>query len=74
MNKKKLPRVSNPQPLSAQEEASPVNGVQVSADESCSRAGVQFSGDRTQFLVLATTVPLGWEGRLGDTNGGRVIL
>ena len=51
-----------------------MNGLQVSADETYSRAGVQFNGDRTQFLVLATTVPLGWEGRLGDTNGSRLIL
>ena len=31
-------------------------GMQISADETYSRAGVQFGIERTQILVLATTV------------------
>ena len=55
---KKSPRESNPLPLLAQEEASPMHGMQISADETYSRAGVQFYIDCTQILVFATAVPL----------------
>ena len=55
---KKSPRESNPLPLLAQEEASAIYGMEISADETYSRAGVQFYVDCTQLLVFATAVPL----------------
>ena len=51
-----------------------MHGMQISADEIYSRAGVQFYIDCTQILVFATAVPLAQEGRLGDINGSRDIL
>ena len=41
--KKISPRVSNPLPLWAQEEASPVNGVQASNDKCCTKSATGLS-------------------------------
>ena len=48
--------------------------MRISADGTCSGAGVQFCGERTQFLVFAAAVPLAWEGRLGGIDGSRIIF